>query len=249
MLKEKNALITGASGGIGEAISIKLAKEGYNIIIHYNQNEENAKKVEETCKSYGVKTLLVQANLEYEEDIKNLVDKIINGFGKIDILINNAALEINSNFKDKTKEDFKKVIDVNLIGTFLVTKYVSKYMLENKYGKIINITSNNAINKYDPNTLEYDASKAGIISLTHNLALEFAPFINVNAVAPGWVLTEKVKKLNESLDGMLVNDEREKILINRFVLPNEVATLVSFLVSDEASAINNQVIVIDGGTY
>ena len=249
MLKEKNALITGASGGIGEAISIKLAKEGYNIIIHYNQNEENAKKVEETCKSYGVKTLLVQANLEYEEDIKNMVDKIINGFGKIDILINNAALEINSNFKDKTKEDFKKVIDVNLIGTFLVTKYVSKYMLENKYGKIINITSNNAINKYDPNTLEYDASKAGIISLTHNLALEFAPFINVNAVAPGWVLTEKVKKLNESLDGMLVNDEREKILINRFVLPNEVATLVSFLVSDEASAINNQVIVIDGGTY
>lgn len=249
MLKEKNALITGASGGIGEAISIKLAKEGYNVIIHYNQNEENAKKVEETCKSYGVNTLLVQANLEYEEDIKNMVDKIINGFGKIDILINNAALEINSNFKDKTKEDFKKVIDVNLIGTFLVTKYVSKYMLENKYGKIINITSNNAINKYDPNTLEYDASKAGIISLTHNLALEFAPFINVNAVAPGWVLTEKVKKLNDSLDGMLVNDESKKILINRFVLPNEVATLVSFLVSDEASAINNQVIVIDGGTY
>lgn len=249
MLKEKNVLITGASGGIGEAISIKLAKEGYNIIIHYNQNEENAKKVEETCKSYGVKTLLVQANLEYEEDIKNMVDKIINGFGKIDILINNAALEINSNFKDKTKEDFKKVIDVNLIGTFLVTKYVSKYMLENKYGKIINITSNNAINKYDPNTLEYDASKAGIISLTHNLALELAPFINVNAVAPGWVLTEKVKKLNDSLDGMLVNDESKKILINRFVLPNEVATLVSFLVSDEASAINNQVIVIDGGTY
>lgn len=249
MLKEKNVLITGASGGIGEAISIKLAKEGYNIIIHYNQNEENAKKVEETCKSYGVKTLLVQANLEYEEDIKNMVDKIINSFGKIDILINNAALEINSNFKDKTKEDFKKVIDVNLIGTFLVTKYVSKYMLENKYGKIINITSNNAINKYDPNTLEYDASKAGIISLTHNLALEFAPFINVNAVAPGWVLTEKVKKLNESLDGMLVNDESKKILINRFVLPNEVASLVSFLVSDEASAINNQVIVIDGGTY
>lgn len=249
MLKEKNALITGASGGIGEAISIKLAKEGYNVIIHYNQNEENAKKVEETCKSYGVKTLLVQANLEYEEDIKNMVDKIINGFGKIDILINNAALEINSNFKDKTKEDFKKVIDVNLIGTFLVTKYVSKYMLENKYGKIINITSNNAINKYDPNTLEYDASKAGIISLTHNLALELAPFINVNAIAPGWVLTEKVKKLNESLDGMLVNDESKKILINRFVLPNEVASLVSFLVSDEASAINNQVIVIDGGTY
>lgn len=249
MLKEKNALITGASGGIGEAISIKLAKEGYNVIIHYNQNEENAKKVEETCKSYGVKTLLVQANLEYEEDIKNMVNKIINEFGKIDILINNAALEINSDFKDKTREDFKKVIDVNLIGTFLVTKYVSEYMLENKYGKIINITSNNAINKYDPNTLEYDASKAGIISLTHNLALEFAPFINVNAVAPGWVLTEKVKKLNDSLDGMLVNDESKKILINRFVLPNEVATLVSFLVSDEASAINNQVIVIDGGTY
>ena len=178
-----------------------------------------------------------------------MIDKIINEFGKIDILVNNSAIEINSDFKDKTKETFKKVLDVNLIGTFLVTKYASKYMLENKYGKIVNITSNNAINKYDPSTMEYDASKAGIISLTHNLALELAPYINVNAVAPGWVLTEKIKELNNSLDGMLEQEESKKILINRFTLPEEVANLVSFWVSDDARAINNEIIKIDGGTY
>lgn len=249
MFNEKIALITGASGGIGEHIAIKLASQNCNVVIHYNQNEENAKKVEENCKDYGIKTLLIRADLSNEEDIKNMIDKIINEFGKIDILINNAALEANSDFKDKTKESFKKVLDVNLIGTFLVTKYASKYMLENKYGKIVNITSNNAINKYDPSTMEYDASKVGIISLTHNFALEFAPYINVNAVAPGWVLTEKVKELNKSLDGMLELEESKKILINRFTLPEEVASLVSFLVSDEARAINNEIIKIDGGTY
>ena len=249
MLKNKVALVTGSSGGIGKYIALKLASEGYDVIIHYNQNEDSGKKVELECKNYGVKTLLVQADLSNEDDIKNMIDKIIKEFENIDILVNNAAIEINSDFKDKTKETFKKVLDVNLIGTFLVTKYASKYMLENKYGKIVNITSNNAINKYDPSTMEYDASKAGIISLTHNLALELAPYINVNAVAPGWVLTEKVKELNNSLNGMLEQEESKKILINRFTLPEEVANLVSFLVSDDARAINNEIIKIDGGTY
>jgi len=249
MLKNKVVLVTGSSGGIGKYIALKLASEGYDVVIHYNQNEDSGKKVELECKNYGVKTLLVQADLSNEAEIKNMIDKIIKEFGKIDILVNNAAIEINSDFKEKTKETFKKVLDVNLIGTFLVTKYASKYMLENKYGKIVNITSNNAINKYDPSTMEYDASKAGIISLTHNFALEFAPYINVNAVAPGWVLTEKVKELNNSLDGMLEQEESKKILINRFTLPEEVANLVSFLVSDDARAINNEIIKIDGGTY
>jgi len=249
MLKNKVVLVTGSSGGIGKYIALKLASEGYDVVIHYNQNEDSGKKVELECKNYGVKTLLVQADLSNEAEIKNIIDKIIKEFGKIDILVNNAAIEINSDFKEKTKETFKKVLDVNLIGTFLVTKYASKYMLENKYGKIVNITSNNAINKYDPSTMEYDASKAGIISLTHNFALEFAPYINVNAVAPGWVLTEKVKELNNSLDGMLEQEESKKILINRFTLPEEVANLVSFLVSDDARAINNEIIKIDGGTY
>lgn len=249
MFKNKVALITGASGGIGKEIAYALASFGCNVVIHYHENLEEAKKVEIKCKSYAVKTLLVQADLSNEDDIKNMINKIIDEFGKIEILINNAALEINSNFKDKTKENFRKTLDVNVIGTFLVTKYASKYMLENKYGKIVNITSNNAINKYDSNTLEYDASKSGIISLTHNFALEFAPYINVNAVAPGWVLTEKVKELNNSLDGMLEQEESKNILIKRFTLPSEVASLVVFLVSDNARAINNEVIKIDGGTY
>ena len=120
-------------------------------------------------------------------------------------------------------------------------------MIKNKYGKIVNISSNNAINKNDPTTLEYDASKAGLISLTHNLALELKPFVNVNAVAPGWVMTEKVKKINDSLDGMLEKEEKKKILLNKIADPSDIANVVYFLSSDEANYINNQVIIVDGG--
>lgn len=248
-MENKVALITGSAKGLGADIIKEFARNNYDVIIHYNKSEKEAKRLEEFIKqTYQVKVLIVKCNLENEEEIKTMIDKIIKKFHHIDVLVNNAALELTSEFENKNKQDFIKILDINLIAPFLLSKYVSKYMLKKGYGKIVNITSNNAINKYDPSTLEYDASKAALISLTHNLALELASTINVNAVAPGWIMTEKVRELNDSLDGMLEKEEKKKILIERFAYPDEVAKLVYFLCTDSARSINNQVITIDGGT-
>ncbi len=245
----KVVFVTGSAKGIGAACIKKFALEGYDVVIHYRSSETSARKLENWIKeNTNSKTLLLKSDIQNEEEVKKMVTKIIDAFGHIDVLVNNAALEINSEFEEKNAQNFLNVLNTNLVGTFLVSKYVSKWMLEKKKGKIINITSNNAINQYDPSTLEYDASKAGMISLTHNLALQLAPYINVNAVAPGWVMTEKVKELNDSLDGMLEQEESKHILIQRFAYPEEVASLVYFLSTEEARSINNQVITIDGGT-
>ena len=245
----KVVFVTGYAKGIGAACIKKFALEGYDVAIHYRSSETSARKLENWIKeNTNSKTLLLKSDIQNEEEVKKMVTKIIDAFGHIDVLVNNAALEINSEFEEKNAQNFLNVLNTNLVGTFLVSKYVSKWMLEKKTGKIINITSNNAINQYDPSTLEYDASKAGMISLTHNLAVEFAPYINVNAVAPGWVMTEKVKELNDSLDGILEQEESKHILIQRFAYPEEVASLVYFLSTEESRSINNQVITIDGGT-
>ena len=139
-----------------------------------------------------------------------------------------------------------KTLEVNLVGTFLVSKYVSEIMLKNKYGKIINISSTNGIDKYFPMCLDYDASKAGIISLTHNLALQLKPYINVNCIAPGWIATENELK---DVDLDYIKSEEEKIFVGRIGKPEEVASLALFLASQEADYINNEIIKIDGGMY
>ena len=246
MFKNKVALITGSSKGIGRAIAINLAQKNCDVIIHYNNSYEEALITKEECEKYNVKTLLVKADLANELEIKNMVEEITKQFEKIDILVNNAGIAIDTLFEEKTKDNFMKTLEVNLVGTFLVSKYVSEIMLKNKYGKIVNISSTNGIDKYFPMCLDYDASKAGIISLTHNLSLQLSQYINVNCVAPGWIGTEnELKDIDEDYKKL----EEEKIFIKRIGTPEEVANVVSFLVSDEASYINNAVIRVDGGTY
>ena len=137
------------------------------------------------------------------------------------------------------------VLNVNLIAPFLLSKYASKYMIKNKYGKIINIASTNGIDTYYPSSLDYDASKAGLISLTHNLAIELAPYITVNAIAPGWTNTDMNKNLSEEQKKKI----NERILLKRFANPDEIANVVAFLASPEASYINNEVIRVDGGSF
>lgn len=248
-IMNKVVLITGASGGIGKSIAKEFANNGYDLIIHYYKDEKSIEELEKWIKeNTDINYLKIKCDLNEEKDIDGMIEKSLNRFGKIDILINNAAIELNSNWKDKTKEDFTLTLNTNLISIFLLSKKIGSIMLDNRYGKIINITSNNAINKYDPETMEYDASKAGIISLTHNFAVALAPYVNVNAIAPGWVMTEKVSDLNNSLDGMLELEEKNNILVNRFAYPEEIAYLVVFLCSDKANYINNQIITIDGGT-
>lgn len=240
----RTVLITGSSRGIGKYIALELAKEGYNIIIHYNTNEEEALKVEKEIKNYNVDTLLVKCNLENEEEIKEMVNKVINKFGKIDYLVNNAGIAIDTTFEDKTKENFIKTLSVNLIGPFLLSRIVGDIMYENKFGKIVNISSTNGIDTYYEESLDYDSSKAGLISLTHNLSKHYAPYVTVNAVCPGWVNTD----MNKELDKEFIDEETKKIYLNRFAEPDEIAHLVKFLLSDEANYINNSVIRIDGGS-
>ena len=223
-----------------------FAKNGYDVIIHYNKSYEEALKVDEECKKYGIDTLLVKADIANELEIKEMIDKILIKYSKIDVLINNAGIAIDTLFSDKTKENFMKTLEVNLVGTFLVSKYVSEIMLKNKYGRIINISSTNGIDKYFPMCLDYDASKAGIISLTHNLALQLKPYINVNCIAPGWIGTENELK---DVDLEYIKSEEEKIFVGRIGKPEEVASLALFLASKEADYINNEVIKIDGGMY
>lgn len=242
----KTVLVTGAGTGIGASTAIMFAKNSYDVIIHYNKSYEKAIKVEEECKKYGVNTLLVKADIANELEIKEMINKILSKFSKIDVLINNAGISIDTLFSDKTKENFMKTLEVNLVGTFLVSKYVSEIMLKNKYGKIINISSTNGIDKYFPMCLDYDASKSGIISLTHNLALQLKPYINVNCIAPGWIATENELK---DVDLDYIKSEEEKIFVGRIGKPEEVASLALFLASQEADYINNEIIKIDGGMY
>ena len=240
----KVVLITGASRGLGAAIVRKFASLNYNVVINYNKSFDEAKKLKEEIKSkFNDDSLIVKADVSNEVEVKEMINLIIQKFGKIDCLVNNAGIAIDTLFEDKTVENFKKILDVNLIGTFLVSKYVSKYMLEQKKGNIINISSTNGIDTYYPYSLDYDASKAGVISLTNNLAMQFAPIINVNCVAPGWINTD----MNKELDKDYVKEENSKILLGRFAEPMEIANVVAFLASDEASYVNGSIIRVDGG--
>ncbi len=238
------ALVTGSSRGIGKATIIEFAKKGYDVVINYLSSEEEALKLKKMIEeTYQVQVLAIQADVSKEEEVKNMVEEVIHTFGHIDCLVNNAGIAIDTTFEDKTVENFRRTLDVNLIGTFLVSKYVGKYMLEKKEGTIINISSTNGIDTIYPESLDYDASKAGIISLTKNLALQYAPYIRVNSIAPGWVLTE----MNQELDPEFVESEQQKCLLKRFAEPEEIAQVAVFLASRDASYINGEVIRVDGG--
>ena len=173
-----------------------------------------------------------------------MIKEIIKYFHHIDVLVNNAGISMDNNFTMKDSEEFKEVLNTNLVGTFLVSKYVAKEMLDDKKGTIINISSNNAIGANYEESMDYDASKAGIISLTHNFALALKPYVRVNCVCPGWMDTD----MNKDIDETFRKAEESKIYLGRFADPAEVAKVVYFLASSDASYINNSIIKVDGGT-
>lgn len=240
------ALVTGSNRGIGAACVRLLAKEGANVVINYCHHEEEALKLKrEIEEEYNVEALVIKCDVSNSDEVENMVNTVVDYFGGIDILVNNAGVSRDSLLLDKTVKEFKRIIDVNLLGTYLCSKYVGRIMLQQKKGKIINISSTNAIDTYYPESCDYDASKAGVISLTHNLAREFAPFINVNCVCPGWTKTAMNKDL--SLDQ--INEEKKKILLGRFAEPEDIANAVLFLSSSKANYINDAIIRVDGGKY
>lgn len=242
---EKVVLITGSSKGIGKATAVEFAKiGGYKVVINYLTDKVNAEELSNYLKEeYKIETLVIKADVSNEEQVKNMIQEIIDKFGRIDVLVNNAGIAIDKEFEDRTVEDWKRTLEVNTIGTFLVSKYASENMMKNKSGKIINVSSTNGINTFFPSSIDYDASKAAIINLTYNLAIQFAPYINVNAVAPGWVNTE----MNKELPKDLIEEETGKIYKKRFAKPEEIAKVICFLASEDAEYINGTVIKVDGG--
>lgn len=244
-MNEKTALVTGSSIGIGRAIILELAENGYQVVINYLHSEKQAHELQKKVqREYGVKCLAICADVSDENQVDAMITQIEAELGGVDILVNNAAIDLSNLFHLKTAEEFRRTMDVNVIGAFNTSKRVYRHMIEREYGRIINISSTNGINTYYPMCIDYDASKAAMISLTHNLAMQFAPFVNVNAIAPGFIGTENEL---DGYDEEFLKEECEKILVKRYGKPEEVAHLVSFLVSDQADYINNSVIRIDGG--
>ena len=242
---KKVVLVTGASRGIGAGIARKFAENGYNVIINYNNSEKEAFAITKELEKI-TEVMPIKCDISKEQEVVNMVNLAMKRFGRIDVLINNAGISIDKLFADKTPEDFRKTFDTNVVGTFMVSKLVGEIMSGNRWGRIINISSTNGINTYFPMCADYDASKSAIISLTHNLAVQFAPYVNVNAIAPGFIGTESELS---AMDAEFIDYEKEKIMVRRIGTEEDVANLALFLASDGASFINNEVIRIDGGTY
>ncbi|MGN1398683.1 MAG: SDR family NAD(P)-dependent oxidoreductase [Erysipelotrichaceae bacterium] len=241
----KVVLVTGAAKGIGKAIILELAKSGYDVVINYLTSEKQACQLrQEVIEKYQVNCLAIQADVSDEKQVDGMFSEIEAKLASVDVLINNAAIDLSNLFSLKDADQFRKTLDVNVVGAYNCAKRAYRKMAEKQYGKIINISSTNGINTYYPMCFDYDASKAALISLTHNLAVQFAPYVNVNAIAPGFIGTESEL---EGYDPEFLQQQQEIILVKRYGKPQEVAYLVKFLISDQAQFINNSVIRIDGG--
>ncbi|MDD5881217.1 SDR family NAD(P)-dependent oxidoreductase [Stecheria intestinalis] len=244
-MKQKTVLITGGARGIGRAIALELAAEQYQIVINYLHSSLEAEELQnEIFSRYGVSCMAIQADVSSEDEVEQMFSEIDQKFGGTDVLINNAAVDLSNLFHLKTAEEFRRTMDVNVIGAFLCAKRAALHMKEAGWGRILNISSTNGMNTYYPMCIDYDASKAALNSLTHDLAMQYAPEIHVNAIAPGFIGTESEL---DGYDAEFLKEETDKILVKRYGKPEEVAHLVKFLISDQADYINNTIIRIDGG--
>lgn len=239
----KVALITGATRGIGKKIAITFAKEGYDIVVNYRTENESLLETKKEIESYNVKCLAVQGDVSKFEDCENITKKAIEEFGRIDVLVNNAGITKDMLLLRMKEEDFRQVIDVNLVGTFNMSKNVSQYMMKQRSGRIISISSVVGISG-NAGQSNYAASKAGIIGFTKSLAKELASRnILVNAVAPGFIETDMTNVLKDDVKTNIINS----IPLRREGTAEEVANVVKFLASEDSSYITGQVINIDGG--
>lgn len=236
----KKVLVTGGSRGIGKNIVYSFAKAGATVIINYNKSYDSCLKIKEEIDEKYEECFLVKADVSDETEVKEMFSLIKKQFGEIDIVINNAGIAMDNLIEFKTADSFREVLNVNLVGTFLVSKYAVDVLSNNS--SIINISSDNAIWGY-PESIDYDASKAGVISLTHNFAKEYAPKTRVNCILPGWVNTDMNKELNEEQ----ILDINKKNLLGRFAEPDEISNVILFLASDDASYVNSSTIVVNGG--
>lgn len=243
--ENKIVLVTGAGRGIGASIAKRFASEGAEVIVNYSGNDEAAQKTVDEITATGGQAQKYKCSVNDSESVKVMIDEIIKEFGRIDILVNNAGITKDGLMLRMTDEDFDIVIDVNLKGTFNCTKYVSKYMLKQKSGKIINISSVVGLSG-NAGQVNYSASKAGIIGITKSAAKELSSRgITVNAVAPGYVDTDMTKVLSDNIR----NEILKNIPLQRMGNVEDISNCVAFLASEDASYITGQVISVDGGMH
>ena len=243
MFKDKTVLITGASRGIGKATALAFAKEGANVAVNYCSSETEAIGVVKEIESIGSKAIAIQCDVSKEDEVISMIEQTISSFGSIDVLVNNAGSVEDVPILERTYADWRRTLDVNLIGQFLCIKQAAKKMLAQGGGRVINISSTSAIYSFSPDIVDYDAAKAGVASLTKNFAKTLAPSILVNAVAPGWVDTDIHKEL--PLD--FLDKEKEDIFLKRFAKPEEIARVILFLAGEGSGFITGSVLVVDGG--
>jgi len=239
----KTVLVTGATRGIGRQIAITFAKQGYNVVVNYRTENENLVSLKNEIEDLGVKCLAVQGDVSNYEECQNIAKVAVEELGNIDVLVNNAGITKDTLFIRMKEEEFRQVIDVNLIGTFNMTKAVTTYMMKARSGRIINISSVVGISG-NAGQANYASSKAGIIGFTKSLAKELASRnILVNAVAPGFIATDMTNVLKDEVKEHILNS----IPLKREGKAEEVASVVKFLASEDSSYITGQVINIDGG--
>lgn len=245
-LKNRTAIVTGSSQGIGRAIALRFAQEGANVVINYNRNPQGAQEVLKEIEAAGGRALIVQADLAKISDIRKLISSAIDHFGQVDILVNNAGLETHAPFWQVSEEDYDKVLDVNLKGVFFTTQeFVRHLMMGNRRGRIVNISSVHEELPF-PNFTAYCVSKGGLKMLTRNLSVELGPLgIGINNIAPGAVETPiNTKLLN---DPMKLGALLEQIPLGRLGQPSDVSGLAVYLASDEAGYVTGATYYVDGG--
>ncbi len=244
-LEGKAAVVTGGGRGIGRAVCLAFAKEGADVIVNYASQDRPAQEVVEKIEKMGRKAVAVKGNVALKSDVERMINTCIDHFGKIDILVNNAGVSKPNMLYKMTEEQWDEVIDIQLKGPFLCTQVASKYMMDRKYGRIINVTSSAGL-WGTKGQINYSAAKGGVVALTKSAARELAGYgITVNVIQPGYVSTEMFDRVKS--DPKLLEIYTGRILLGRFAEPEEVAPTFVFLASDEANYITGQLICVDGG--
>jgi 3-oxoacyl-[acyl-carrier protein] reductase len=246
---DRVAVVTGASRGIGRATALALAKEGCNVVVGYEKNREMAHDVVQAAKASGVRAIAVAGDVSIRNDVEAMFKTAMQEFGKIDILVNNAGIDYSTRLMETTDEVWNRTLDVNLKSVFLCTQVAARYMIQRRYGKIVNIASNSGCGIAVWGEAAYAASKAGVIQLTKTSAFELGEHgINVNCVAPGSVNTEMLKGNMTDQEYAQFLDARKKITSMSFIAePEEIANVVLFFASDESRFVTGKTLLVDGG--